>query len=332
MLLSRRRADIERRWSTRANKGLPAAMPAYLDALSEALAHDLTPGTEARAWARAAREHALTRVREGFDVDEVVHELALLRQVLLEVACEDHQLADMVSDIERVVDVPIEAAVRSYVDARDYQIRRSEAEHIFLLTHQLRNPLAIATLAAAQLEELVGPAQKHTVELIRRSLSRLGRLIESGLDAELLHLASQESRPVFSRLGAVMDDSLHALRASAADRGVELDLRYDPSLRVWLDPLLTATALRSLLDHLVRYSDGGTLRIDALESPEALYVDIRDTQSLSEEELRALFEPARRTHGALAARRALEAQGGSIRADSLGDGTHFRITLPKVRH
>ena len=323
-------------------------MLAYLDALSEALSldGDSAHGIEARAWARVAREHALTRVREGFNVDEIVHELAMFRQVLLEIAREEKvTLGRQVEAIERVIDVPIEAAVHSYVDARDYQTRRSEAEHISFLTHELRNPLATATLAAAQLTEMGLPTPSHqrALELIQRSLARLRRLLESGLEAELLQMANLQAQPLLVRLGTVMEEALAGARPLAADRGVELDVDFDGSMRVWLDPLLTASALGSLFDNAIRFSDGGRLRVRVADTPEALVFDVWDSaERLTAEELRVLFEPARKRArpagiGFLAARRAIEAQGGSIQAragqaETGDDGCYFRITLPKARH
>jgi signal transduction histidine kinase len=332
-LLHRCRCDIERRWKARARRdgaaGLPAAMPAYLDALEAA-----GPGGEARAWARVARERALTRVREGFDVQEIVHELALLRQVLLEIAREEGAGGAVIEAIERAVDSPIEAAVHSYVDARDYQTRRSEAEHISFMSHELRNPLATATLASAQLTEMGMPTAEHerALELIRRSLARLRRLLESGLEAELLHVTSLEARPVYARLGTVMEEGLSGARVMAADLGIELDVQYDGAERVWLDPLLTASALRSLFDNAIRFSEGGRLVVRLWDAPGSLIIDVRDTaERLSAEELRMLFE--HRGLGLPAARRAIEAQGGTLVAQpQTGGGCHFRITLPKARH
>lgn len=333
-LLHRRRADIERRWLARARKngavGLPAAMPAYLDALEE-----VGPGDEARAWAQVARERALTRVREGFDVQEIVHELALLRQVLLEIALEENVDGVVVEAIERAVDIPTEAAVHSYVDARDYQTRRSEAEHISFMTHELRNPLATATLASAQLSALGMPSTAHerALELIRRSLARLRRLLESGLEAELLHMSSLVARPVHTRLGPVMEEGLAGARVLASDRDIEIDSSYDATTQVWLDPLLTASALRSLFDNAIRFSEGGKLDVRAYDAPGSLVIDVSDTADrLTAEEVRVLFE--HRDVGLSAARRAIEAQGGAIQAQPFqpGGGIRFRITLPKARH
>jgi signal transduction histidine kinase len=71
-----------------------------------------------------------------------------------------------------------------------------------------------------------------------------------------------------------------------------------------------------------------------------LVVDVRDTcQGLSPEELKTIFEPFRRgrTHqagtglGLAIARRAVEAQGGNITAESSGtSGCHFQIRLPRA--
>ena len=76
------------------------------------------------------------------------------------------------------------------------------------------------------------------------------------------------------------------------------------------------------------------------DRPDELVVDVRDTcPGISPEELRTIFEPFKRGRnakggtglGLAIARRAAEAQGGSISAQSSSHaGCQFSIRLPKA--
>jgi len=137
-VLERQRVEIETRWLKRVASDLavshvpPTELKDGIGEYLQALAATLRNGQSlarggTTAWAEIAREHALTRVRLGFDVDELVHELMLLRQTMTDVLHEhlsgetNHsaRLADL-------VDAAIAAAVKSYVEARDYAARRQE--------------------------------------------------------------------------------------------------------------------------------------------------------------------------------------------------------------
>jgi signal transduction histidine kinase len=186
-LLARRKSEIEKRWQERVQTdggdgvGLSGALSDYLEGLAHTLSHPHAIEEEAQVWLESAREHAVTRGR-SFDVHAVIRELEILRDVLLEVALEEGMIAQPPFDeIVHALDVPIAATVSSYVQARDSEAKRSEAEHICFLTHELRNPLAVATLAAAQLRRMGLPTavQERAAELVERSLQRLRALIES---------------------------------------------------------------------------------------------------------------------------------------------------------
>ena len=61
--------------------------------------------------------------------------------------------------------------MKSYTDARDYATRRAEAEHVAFITHELRNPLTTALLAAS---ELTGPEDENRRrELLLRNLRKI---------------------------------------------------------------------------------------------------------------------------------------------------------------
>jgi hypothetical protein len=356
-VIERRAQDIERRWRESVERELADgqddpptelrdALRDYLLRLSQALHGDESIDRGgAAAWADLAREHALTRVRQGFDIDQLVRELIVLRRVLSETAREE-QLAvndrqdDWVADL---IEAAIAKSVRSYTESRDSDARRQQAEHIGFLTHELRNPLATATMAAGRLKKLSQDAQPagETLDMLDRGLHRIASQIDAVLVTQHLDAREMDCRPVDISLGQIMAEATRAAALGAKDKGIELATRYDPDIELHVDPGLATSALQNLLDNAVKFTDHG--RVDVVTDDQATQVLIHvydNCDGLSAEELKTIFEPFKRAHprksgtglGLAIARRAVEAQGGQIGAESTGDrGCHFWLSLPKPK-
>jgi signal transduction histidine kinase len=337
-------ADVQRAGKVVEETELRDGVGDYLSGLAQALAEDDAADRRGReAWKHVAREHALTRVRLGFDIDELVREFIVLRRTIVG-TLRAHGVALDEADATRLADL-IEAAiatcVRSYVDSRDFQMRRQEAEHIGFLTHELRNPLTIARVAASQLrrEPPHAPREQHVIELLDRGLERIGQLIDKVLMTEALEAGAVEAHPAATPLGAIMEDVLGAARIEAGRKAVTLEARYDPELSIHVDAGLTVSALQNLLDNAVKFTDEGLVEVTVEDGEDAICVHVRDScRGISAEELRTIFEPFRRGHsgksgsglGLAIARRAVLAQGGTIQAESNEtEGCHFWFTLPR---
>ena len=350
-LIDRHRGEIEQRWLQRVQEQVARApgvelthlrdgLPDYLKALAKQLSDPKDESRGAPAWATIAREHGITRVRIGFDINELVLEFIVLKQVIREVARENGLSAEgpgaLLADS---LEVAIAASVGAYVDARDYQAREKQAENIGFLIHELRNPLSNAVLAAAELERHATTEQLPALDKLVRNQKRLAELIDSVLLTERLEVGKIESHPVELALSQVMEPALEGARASARRKGIGFESSYDPDLRLRVDPSLTRSALQNLADNSAKYTDRGRVAISVDDRPEEVVIHFRDTcGGISPAELRTIFEPFERGStrksgtglGLAIARRAVEIQGGTIQAESRDvTGCHFWITLPK---
>lgn len=356
-IIVRRRKDIEQRWLEcipQSVKGRPVSrselrdsMPEYLMRLADGLRAGGTAEDEgSSAWGDVARAHAETRVRLGFDIDQLVHEFIVLRRVLFAVLDEEEGKCFDVRETGTVADL-IEgasaAAVKSYVDSRDYAARQREAEHVGFITHELRNPLNTALLCTAQLRASLSlPAEQcRVLDSAERSLRRIAELIDGILLAER-NLHALKAQPVVSTLGQLLEQPVGAGKVAAQAKGLHLQARFDPDLAVLADTTLAASAIDNVLLNAVKFTDTGNVELVAEDGAAEVVIHVRDTgPGLSSDELRTIFEPFRRGQsrksgsglGLAIARRALEVQGGTIHAESaLGKGCHFWLTLPKPRH
>jgi signal transduction histidine kinase len=343
--------EIEARWLERVSAEVAAThevhptllrngMPDYLAELARLLSgvHDPTDGTA--SWVRVARDHGVTRVRVGFDIEQLIQEFVILRKVIEEVG-RDHDglTATAASTLADLIDAAIAKSVSAYVEARDFEARRQQAENVGFLVHELRNPLSSAVAAATVVREASDLAHSKSLDILDRSQRRLTELIDSVLLTKKLEAGRLEPRPVDVRIGALLDRATTAARLTASAKGLAFEVRCDPERTIRTDLELTQSALQNLVDNAVKYTDTG--RVDVLVEIEAhaWSVHVRDSCSgLSPEELRTIFEPFRRGHtsksgtglGLAIARRAIEAQGGTIHAESPGvSGCHFWFTLPQ---
>jgi two-component system sensor histidine kinase TorS len=292
-----------------------------------------------------AREHGEARVRLGFDVVELVDEFVILRQVLIDVLLEDEAPLDAraVLAVADAIAGAFTAAVKTYVESRDYDARMKEAEHIGFVTHDLRSPLATALLGVSRILRSRGLSAEHarSLEVVERSLRRLADLVDG-----VLLVAKGEhtlcSRPSVVTLRQIVEEPVASARFEAEAKGLHLHVRVDPDVVVNADPSLAVSALDNVLGNAVKYTDVGDVELVAEELPNEVVLHVRDAcGGLSADEIRTIFQPFRRGSspkpgtglGLAIARRALEAQGGAIHAETEpGKGCHFWLTLPKPPH
>ena len=351
--IKRRREDILQRWLERVTRDgrasgvsltdLRNALPDYLDKLQIALIQGGVTLEESggAVWADIAREHAVTRVRLGFDISQLVHEFIILRRVLQEIAQEEGVFASQQEPIlAELVEAAIAVAVQSYVQARDYESRRSQAANIGFITHELRNPLNVAMLAASLLRpELTTEMQRQLIERLERNHHRLRELIDAVLDSQKLEAGQVRSRPTRLKLPDLLGEVVSSARTRAEHKGLRLEVAYHGDLELETDPLLTRSAVQNVLDNAVKYTDQGLVELIAEGRPDEVVIHVRDNcHGLSREELTTIFEPFARGHtripgtglGLAIARRAVQTQGGQVEAESPDErGCHFWITLPR---
>lgn len=350
-----RRDEIVRRWLERvaeelgdadrvSDSELRNAVPDYLVGLAELLRSPEPPGEPGGGalWERVAREHAVTRVRQGFDIASVLREFILLRGVIVDAAREAGLTAEaLFESLTQALEAAIEHAVASYVVSRDREAQRIEAQHVAFVTHELRNPLGTAVLAVTQLRELVpdAPSIRQLLDAAERAHAKLGTLIEGVLTVEKAQAGEIVPAVEDTRLEDVVEEAITGARAQATLRRRDLEVALDPQLRLRIDPRLTASAVQNLVDNALKYSESGPVRVWSESTDRGASIHVRDRcGGLSKDELHTLFVPFRRGRhrrgasgaglGLAITKQAIEAQGGSVHAESVDGGCHFWIELP----
>ncbi|MBI3543505.1 MAG: sensor histidine kinase [Deltaproteobacteria bacterium] len=362
-MIERHAGEIEARWlelvqqeimKKRASvqpSELRDAMGDYLLRLAESLKRESTSDESrgAAVWGDVAREHAITRVRLGFDVAQLVHEFVLLRRVLVEFARMDELIPEglQADSLTELIEAAISVAVHSYVESRDYEFRKLEAEHIGFLTHELRNPLATVSMAAAELcRRLNAPAssdESRLCQLMTAGHARLKSLIDTVLLTEKLQTFAVEVRPVELTLGQLLNEALQNATEVARNKGLKLQVVADANIALRVDRNLTISVIQNLVDNAVKYTDRGKVELRVDDLPDDVVIHVLDEcPGIPPDELSTIFEPFKRGRsskpgtglGLAIAKKSVELQDGEIHGESLGDvgrglGCHFWFKLPK---
>jgi signal transduction histidine kinase len=184
---------------------------------------------------------------------------------------------------------------------------------------------------------------QKTMALVRRQVARLDRMVGDLLDATRIEAGrfelSLEERDARELATAVVELYL----AGGSSHDLRLQLPEEPVL-LSCDATRVEQVLHNLVSNALKYSQAGS-RVDVLvghEGDEAVLSVVDRGIGISNEELRTLFAPFRRTGrarekapgvglGLSVARRIVEAHGGRIEVESRpGVGSTFRVRLPRA--
>ena len=213
------------------------------------------------------------------------------------------------------------------------------------VAHELRSPLSNIQGTIEAMRDGLMDRGDSSLDMLHEQTLHLSHLVD---DLGLLAMAEAGDLRLDIKPDSVEDAarrSIEAFRARAEAKGVGLTVEAAENLPLAaMDRQRTQQIIGNLLDNAIRHTPAGGrvgVHVDSTGS-EAVSVAVRDTgQGIAEDDLPLIFERfhridpsrTRATGGAglglTIARRLVEAQGGTIRADSeIGKGTTFTVELP----
>ncbi|MBK0393877.1 ATP-binding protein [Ramlibacter algicola] len=227
------------------------------------------------------------------------------------------------------------------------QVERRKDQFIATLAHELRNPLAPLRNGVQLLAMGGGPDGGLRVQaMMKRQIDQLVRLVDDLLEvsritsgkvvlqrspqdmADVLHAAAESSRPV-------VDAARHSLHVEVDDLAGQC---ADG------DPLRLGQVFSNLLNNAAKYTEpGGHIALRGWRDGHFAVVQVQDNGiGLAREMLEEVFQPfvqvdrsAARAQGGLGiglsiVRSLVELHGGTVRANSEGDGkgSTFEVRLP----
>lgn len=224
---------------------------------------------------------------------------------------------------------------------RNEELRRNMIADV---SHELRSPLAVQQGYLEALRDGVMEMNEEALEALLRNNSLLVRLVEDLRQLALLDAGQLELNVSEVDAEDALRDAAALFRQEAQEAGVDVALEVEDGLPpVRADGARLQQVLGNLIRNAILYTPrGGKVTLGAERAGREVTFRVADTgKGISEEDLPHVFDRFYRADrsrsrdtggsglGLSIARALVEAQGGSIRAESeQGGGTTMIFTLP----
>jgi signal transduction histidine kinase len=228
------------------------------------------------------------------------------------------------------------------------ELDRIKSRFFANISHELRTPL---TLLLAPLQTLIQerdaglqPDTRQLFLIMQSNGMRLLKLINDLLDLVRLESGKMEVKREPVAIEAFLHGLANAVKKSAEDRGIQLEVISDPAISTVLtDSDKLERILLNLLFNALKFTPaGGKVDVKAKREIGELVLEISDTGTgISEEQLPFIFDrfwqadtSSQRKYrgvgiGLALVKELVEVQGGNVAVTSeIGKGTQFTVRLP----
>ncbi|MDD3352199.1 ATP-binding protein [Zoogloea sp.] len=271
-----------------------------------------------------------------------VREISERKQLDQELERHRHHLEDLVG--QRTLEL---------ASARDEAESANRAKSAFLanMSHEIRTPMnAIIGLTHLLLRDVENPEQAERLGKVDSAARHLLRVINDILDLSKIDANKITLENIDFPLSAALDRATSMLRASAAQKGLQLQLDVDPVLPTWVcgDPVRLEQIVVNYLSNAIKFSEKGCITLRARAQPPlgdgrlVVCIEVEDQGiGLSPKQIDSLFRAFEQADnsttrryggtglGLAISKRLAELMGGSVGVTSAeGTGSTFRVTLP----
>ncbi len=235
-----------------------------------------------------------------------------------------------------------------------------KSQFISTVSHELRTPMtAMQEAVIIVLDEIAGKLnkdQKHFLDVAKRNLDRLSRLIDDVLDLQKLNAGKMKFHMQANDMAAAVKEAYATMQPHAAKSKVDLAIELEPNLpEVVYDSDRIIQALTNLISNGIKFTpEGGRVLVSACrrqglpnakggvgDPGEHLAIKVSDTgYGIPKEDLPKLFDQFFRVHrpgkeikgtglGLAIVSKIVAGHGGRIEVESeLDKGTTFTVLLP----
>jgi two-component system phosphate regulon sensor histidine kinase PhoR len=362
-LIAERPDDIVRRWKEAACK-LPRAehlaepllldhMPQLLRELSSALTEEaqslsilgMTPH-------ESAAQHGAIRFRLGFDVEEVIAEFGMLRDVI-QLFAEHYGInisAEVNRTINRVIDKAIAVSLQTYVRQQAEEVEQKRQQYLSFIVHDLKTPISAIATAAYVIEQkltdnIQSSATGKMLGIVRRNATQLSNRVLELINEEsrLRALTAAPNLPLDLRtldLWPIAERLKQDCQSIAESRRNTIRNEVPLGLQISADPDLLLEGLQNLVSNALKYTRNGEIVIGGAENADSVTCWVRDTGTgIPPDRIDRIFErragdpdvPESTGLGLIIVAKVIQLHGGTISVESTpGVGTTFRMKFLKT--
>ncbi|MDF3036142.1 MAG: histidine kinase [Paucimonas sp.] len=314
-------------------------IPAFYDNIAEAVTADY-PRSSATESNSLASEHGGERARlTHYDPETLIMEYQIFRATILDVM--DRHGVTLTPQELRAINTSIDDAIREAVMAFSLVVTGMREQFIAALTHDMRGPLGVASMAA-ELIRLTTDSPK-TQELSTRILENIARvdaMVQELLDT-IVFQHGQKLKLEFEQFD--MLSLVHTvLRHMDIPNDRPCDVVGEP-VTGWWSRDVVKRSIENLIGNAVKYGAANTpIHIKLSQTHERVGLSVHNEgPQIPPEEQECIFQIFRRAEiakhgkqkgwgiGLPFVRTVVESHGGSIVVDSSSEkGTTFTIDLP----
>jgi signal transduction histidine kinase len=225
---------------------------------------------------------------------------------------------------------------------------RLKEEFVAIVSHELRTPLTAIAASLALLEDGTeanfSEETKELIAIAHANTQRLRRLVDDILDIARLEAGKTSFHLQRIELETLLKQEIEANQSLANRGGVKLSLDVPQGLKVQADPDRLKQVVSNLLSNAIKFSpDGAEVLLTAEAHESKVRISVRDHGPGIPKEFRSrIFEKFAQADmsdsrpkigsglGLSIVKEIVHRLGGEITfADAPGDGTIFRVDLPK---
>lgn len=224
------------------------------------------------------------------------------------------------------------------------ELERLRMEWSSVVAHDLRQPLNTIGISAEMAEEQArgNPAVQQRIAQIKRSVARLGRMIQDLLDFSNIEARQLKLQRHLLEIDATVTAAAERLGLETTDRAIEVHTTGGAA-DVYADPDRLDQILENLLSNAIKYGYSGTpIVVEVACKPDVVTVSVTNYgRGIAPDQLAHLFQrfhTVEEQHhrgikriglGLYITRELVHAHGGEIEVVSTpGQSTTFRFTLP----
>jgi signal transduction histidine kinase len=311
--------------------------------LYENLAEAMSPGyprTSAEEGATIASEHGGERARlTNYNARAVITEYQVLRLTILDVL-KQHGVQLDNGEIF-IINTSLDDAIRESVSSFALAQAALRERFVAALTHDLRNPLSTANVAAELIKRISEPDKiKELADRITDNLARMDAMIRDLLDSVIFQ-SGERLRLRLEECDA-MEIASEVCEQFNEVYGPRFQLTGDAT-KGWWDRETLKRAIENLVGNALKYGVPGTpirIDIDTLHGRMMLAVH-NDGEPIPPDQIECIFQVFQRARAAKEGdkpgwgiglpyvRSVAESHGGSVSVDSAMErGTTFMMDLP----
>lgn len=226
---------------------------------------------------------------------------------------------------------------------------KMKSEFVSSVSHELRTPLtAIKEGIALVLDGAAGHInddQKEFLEIAKRNVDRLHRLINDVLDFEKLESGRMEFRMKEDEINQVVKETVETYLRTAQGKGLYIKKELDENVgKVNFDADRLTQVMDNLLNNAIKFTDKGGITVKTFKNSKdkVLIISVADTgEGIKDEDKPKLFQrfqqlggvKNRKTGGTglglAICKQIIEKHGGKIWVESQSNkGAEFKFTLP----